>query len=223
LQEAWGDDEYNSYLALSQNQGWNPFKRIGYSNENMRNLAQPVGKWLLKDDLGTTLAAAEVQVTNTGFSRIKVNLSLAKNTAVWERVGESLSYLVSALFLITSSDLLECIVDGGDISTLIGSLNTNNDTNNDGTIDIGRNRAILAPRIETFVCDDDWSIPLKTMKIWEVSQPDWWTFDSAKRDAEDLKYLQKRIENDQRRQDFVNIKRRQRRGIGLFSRLFSRR
>jgi hypothetical protein len=60
------------------------------------------------------------------------------------------------------------------------------------------------------------------MKIWEISQPDWWTFDSAKKDAEDLKYLQKRIENDQRRQDFANTKRRRRRGTGFFSRFFSR-
>lgn len=220
LQEAWGDADYNSYLVLSQNQGWNPFKRVGYTNDTMRNLAQPVGKWLLKDDQGTTLAAAEVQVTDTGFSRINVNLSLGEGTATWERAGEAFSYLVSALFLITSCDLLECIVEGGDISALIGRLNSNDEINKNISVEVGRNRSILAPRVETFVCDDDWSIPLKSMKIWEISQPDWWTFDSAKRDAEDLKYLQKRIENDQRRQEFANTRRR-RRG-GFFSRLFSR-
>jgi hypothetical protein len=88
--------------------------------------------------------------------------------------------------------------------------------------ELGRNRSILAPRIETFVCDDDWSVPLKAMKIWEISQIDWWAIDSAKKDSEDLKYLQKRIENDQRRQDFANKPRRRSRSVGFFSRFFSR-
>jgi hypothetical protein len=220
LQEAWGDAEYDSYLALSQNQGWNPFKRIGYANENMRNMAQPVGKWLLKDDLGALLGAAEVQVTSTGFSRIKVNLALGKDTATWERSGEAFSYLVSALFLITSCDLLECIVEGGDASTMLGQLNNAGEAKQETANEFGRNRAILAPRIETFICDDDWSVPLKPMKIWEISQHDWWTFDSAKKDADDLKYIQKRIENDQLRQDFLT--KRRRRSLGFFSRFFIR-
>ncbi len=222
LQEAWGETDYNNYLVLSQNQGWNPFKRIGYSNENMRNVQQPVGKWLLKDDLGTTLAAAEVQVVSTGFTRINVNLSLAEHADSWERAGEAFSYLVSALFLITSCDLLECIVEGGEVSTLVSRLNGNHDPKDNVQKVVGRNRPILAPRIETFVCDDDWSIPLKSMNVWEISQPDWWTFDSAKKDSEDLKYLQKRIENDQRRQDFANTRRRRGRSPGFFSRLFNR-
>lgn len=222
LQDAWGEAERISYLVLSKNQGWNPFKRIGYANEHMRNLPQPVGKWLLKDDLGSTLAAAEVQVTNSGFSRVHVKLHLGDDMPKWERSDEAISYFIGALFLITNCDLLECIATGGDISVMLSRLNNHDHTEKDVAVDVGRNRAILAPRIETFVCDDDWSVPLKSMKIWEISQPDWWTFDSAKKDGEDLKYLQKRIDNDQRRQDFVNTKRRRKIGVGFFSRFFIR-
>jgi len=222
LQEAWGDGDLESYLELSQNHGWNPFKRVGYSNERMRNLLQPVGKWLLKDDLGATLAMAEVQVTNTGFSRIMVALSLSEQANSWDRTREAFSYLVSALFIITSCDLLECIVEGGEISDLIDPPKSS-PLEPDLQIEkgVGRNRSILAPRIETFVCDNDWSLSLKSMNVWEVGQLDWWTFDSAKKDIEDLKYLQKRKENDQQRKAFAKTLKR-RRSFGLLSRLFGK-
>jgi hypothetical protein len=206
LQEAWGDEDLREYLEFSQKVGWNPFRRTNQIGRNVKSAQQPVGKWLLKDDQGDAIAAAEVLVAETGYSCVSVNLLLADGNADCPRLAEALSYLISALFMITSSDVIHCYVSGGEIRDLVPVA--------------GNIRHIHAVRREMFVCDDDWSIPVRDMNFWEITPSEWWETESARRDKEDLRYLAKRIDNDQKRMEMTQTGRRRIRPFSLFARLF---
>lgn len=219
LQEAWGEEDFSDYLEFSQNQGWNPFRNIDHSKKEMRNLGQPVGKWLLKDDQGHPIAGAEALIAETGFSRLSVNLFM-KDDEPYPRLPEAFSYLVSALFLITSSDVVSCMVAGGDLHQLLRGFLDVETLQQDQQLG-GNLRSIMAARSEVFVCDDDWSIPLKTMHVWEVTPGVWWETEQAKKDRADLKYLEKRIDNEQRLEQLTRRSRRRMRPFSLFARLFS--
>lgn len=227
LQEAWGEEDLLDFLEFSQNLGWNPFRRTTHVGRNVKSAPQPVGKWLLKDDAGNAVAAAEVLVTETGYSCVAVNLLLARHSSSCPRLSEALSYLISALFMITGSDVIHCYVSGGEIRELLakmpGRLETDAGADGapNGTDEVaGSIRQIHAVRREMFVCDDDWSIPIKEMNFWEVTPSVWWECESARRDREDLKYLAKRIDNEQRRMEMSQGQRRRMRPFSLFARLF---
>lgn len=217
LQEAWGDDDFAQYLAFSQNSAWNPFRRLECVSPKMRNMALPVGKWLLKEDIGRVVAAAEVLAAETGFSKVTVNVSLADDIVDYKTLSESVSYFVTAMFLITSADLIVFALPGGNLQELISAM-TGADSGQ-----IGELRQVRAVRSEIFLGGDDWSLPLMPMDFWEVSSADWWNAPSTKKDFEDLKYLQKRIEIEQRRAELASGLRRKRPRVSLFSRLFGRR
>lgn len=217
LQEAWGEDDYGRFLALSQNAAWNPFRRLECVNQKMRNVAQPVGKWLLKEDVSRVVAAAEVLAVETAFSRVTVNISVADEALAYEKISESVSYFVSAMFLITGADLIVLALPDGDVQKLVDVIWGEGKPEKAGAM-----RHVRAVRSETFLGPEDWSIPLKPMEFLEVSSAEWWTSDSAKRDFQDLKYLQKRIEIDQKRAEMASGLRRKKAKSGFLSRIFKR-
>lgn len=229
LQEAWGEQDLRDFLQFSQNEGWNHFRKPAHVGRNCKASSQPVGKWLLKDDHGSAIAAAEVLIAETGFSCVSVNLLLADERNRCPRLPEALSYFISALFMITGSDVIHCYVVGGDIKDILakmpGKVETETIDSKDGVQAApGNVRRIYAVRREIFVCDDDWSLPVKEINFWEITPSLWWECASAKRDKEDLKYLEKRIDYEQRLMDMGARQGRSKKNpFSLFSKFFQRR
>ena len=144
---------------------------------------QLVGRWLLCDGKGDAVRAAiEVQGARAGFSTLLALLSPVDGEGGWTapQSREALSFLVSALAILTEADLIKLVP----LSVACGRELTQ--------LGFGTEQQVWTPlsslaRLASAEAG-------RSLPVVHIDAHAWWELETAGRDRQALAYLEKRIQ-----------------------------
>lgn len=203
--EAWNDAHMVAFMQFRQAPPVTLFSSLPFEKIRRQTPPATIGRWILDDSEGRSIAGVEVQGYWRGFTGLHVVVSDCAATGGWH--GEwldALSFMLSGLLLMTNADYARLLPIGTvGASQLIAS-------------DLGTVSQVWTPltgeaRLVT---------PTAGRKVATVTfdPATWWQRPTAQRDRVALGYLEKRRKLTTRRENFAQ-NRKPRSGFFL-SRLF---